>query len=101
MKKRAIILIVVSLVALIIILFLLNFNGNDSDKTSSESIIDTGYIVKYHNKQVCLIKNNSVIERFEDVNIELLPTEDRLLLEEGIIVSSVAEAHSLIEDYDG
>ena len=82
-------------------LFLLNFNGNDSDKTSSDSIIDTGYIVKYHNKQVCLIKNNSVIERFEKVNIDLLPAEDRLLLEEGIVVSSVAEAHSLIEDYDG
>jgi len=101
MKKRAIIYIVITSVILISMVFLLKFKGEDNDKASSDSAVDTRYIVKYHNEQVCLIKNNSVIERFEDVNIELLPTEDRLLLEKGIIVSSVAEAHSLIEDYDG
>ena len=95
----SIILTVIILVATISLLFFANNSyGNSQNENGNKQ---TKYVVKYLDGEVVLLKNDSVIEKFEDINFDLLPTEDKLLLEDGIIVSSKAEAHTLIEDYDG
>ena len=101
MNKKTIIIIVLAAILLILTVFLFFLPNGQLNETSSNSSYKDNFVVKYHNQEVVLFNNDTVIERFEGVNFNLLPVEDRLLLEEGITVSSIADAHSLIEDYDG
>ena len=102
MNKKTTILVIITVISFISTMSLLFFTNKNKYKTPSESSsLSPKYIIKYYEGEVTLFNNESVLERFDGVNFDLLPTEDKLLLEEGIVVSSIADAHSLIEDYDG
>ena len=102
MRIKAIITIIITSISLIATISLLFFadNNNKNNPTVTTSN-NSKYLVKYSSGEVVLFENEKIIEKFDDVNFEILPTEDKLLLEDGIVVSSIADAHRLIEDYDG
>ena len=95
MNIKTIISIIITIVSLLAIVFLIFFTGNDKSKNEERLIL------KYLDGNIVLVKNEEIIEKFENVNFEILPSEDKILLESGVLVSSVADAHILIEDYDG
>ena len=100
MNIKSVILTVIISIALIATISFLFFRKDNSETRVSEKK-DTKYVVKFYSGEVVLFNNNNIIKKFEEVNFDILPTEDKLRLEEGIVVSSVADAHVLIEDYDG
>ena len=100
MNIKSVILTVIISIALIATISFLFFRKDNSETRESEKK-DTKYVVKFYSGEVVLFNNNNIIKKFEEVNFDILPTEDKLRLEEGIVVSSVADAHVLIEDYDG
>ena len=50
---------------------------------------------------VLVLRENDHILKFYDVNISVLPSEDILLLSNGINVNSVSEADEIAENFDG
>ncbi len=58
------------------------------------------YEIRLSDMQVKLFKNGVAVKTYE-IQPNLLPGEDILLLTDGIKVESVAEADLLAEDFDG
>ena len=52
------------------------------------------------NNVLVLLENDHIL-KFYDVNISVLPSEDILLLSNGINVNSVSEADEIAENFDG
>ena len=52
------------------------------------------------NDVLVLLENDHIL-KFYDVNISVLPSEDILLLTNGINVNSVSEADEIAENFDG
>lgn len=102
MRIKTIITIIITSISLIATISLLFFTDkNSQNNPAATTSNNTKYLVKYSGGNVVLFENEEIIERFDSVNFEVLPTEDKLLLEDGVVVSSIADAHRLIEDYDG
>ncbi len=102
MNIKTIISIIMAIILLIATIVFFFFTDNKKDENSVQSgFKDDKLVIKYIDGEVVLLNNEKIIEKFSYVNFEILPTEDKLLLEDGILVSSIGEAHTLIEDYDG
>ena len=102
MKIRTILITIITVILLIATVSFLFFSGNKYEppaleNPSKESIL----LLKYTDGEVVLFKDSLVIEKYPNLNFDILPTEDKILLEDGILVSSIADAHKLVEDYDG
>lgn len=70
--------------------------GNITPKTQEEH----KFLLTISNNTLCLFDNNLIIKEY-DVNISVLPSEDILLLTNGISVENVSEADSIAENFDG
>ena len=77
--------------------FIINRNRG---KTVSKANTACTYCVKMVGNDICLFENNEVIKKY-NIDANLLPGEDQLLLIEGIKVDSISDADLLAEDYDG
>ena len=58
-------------------------------------------VLRYSDGSVSLFEGERIIETFGEVNISLLPYDDRQELCDGIEISSIDDAYRLIEDFDG
>ena len=94
--KISIIAFVISIISMCVIF---NDNKKITSKSTTEFSENTMKIQLIDSK-VHLLLNDSIIKTYEIVP-EILPGEDILLLSNGIIVDSEAEADSIVEDFDG
>ena len=62
---------------------------------------EDNWIIQSVDDTVVLINNGQVVEVFSEISIDMLPKEDKLHLEKGIVFLSKDEAMTAIEDYDG
>lgn len=70
---------------------------NNSEKTESSIT----YVLKYDDGNVSLFEDNTIVETFNEINIDMLPQADRQNLYDGIVLNSIDEVYELIEDFDG
>lgn len=91
---------------LLIILLLLftstlaSCQNNDKQNAKSSSNANNGYVLKLINNELFLINIDKAIKKYE-INPMVLPSEDILLLIEGIKVEDEKEADSIAENFDG
>ncbi len=67
-----------------------------NDVSSTTSIFE----LKLIDNEVCLLSDKKTVKKYE-INPRVLPSEDILLLTEGIIVKDENEADSVAENFDG
>lgn len=102
MNIKTIFSVIFTIIMLLTTIFFFFFIERKNNQRNLQSeIIGEKLVVKYLDGEVVLLNNENIIEIFSDINFEILPKEDKVLLEDGILVSSIGEAHTLIEDYDG
>ena len=79
-------------------------------ETDSEAITETQienettefiYTVKSYEGKIGIFTDRGSLVRVLEVYIKTLPKADQNLLEKGVLVTSEAELHSIIEDYTG
>ena len=79
-------------------------------ETDSEAITETQienettefiYTVKSYEGKIGIFTDSGALVRVLEVYIKTLPKADQNMLEKGVLVTSEAELHSIIEDYTG
>lgn len=90
------------IIFLLIITFILLLCSCDNQGNTSSSEINRQheFVLSISNNTLCLFDNNSIIKAY-DVNLSVLPSEDILLLTNGISVENISEADSIAENFDG
>lgn len=68
-------------------------------KTKQEN--PESWVIRSYENTVVLLNNGEVVEVFNDIMVEDLPSEDKAHLESGIEFLTKNEALLAIEDYDG
>ncbi|MBE6531106.1 MAG: hypothetical protein E7679_03300 [Ruminococcaceae bacterium] len=71
--------------------------ATDEAQTTSEA--DTVWIIREYGERIGIFNESDELIDIIDVYTKTLPEADRLLLKEGIVVSSEKQLNSLIEDY--
>lgn len=97
-KKTNKILLISALTVLVIttiLVVLISYETHDNTQTD-----DNVYTIIADDQSVMLKYNDKVIKIY-DINVSVLPPQDVMNLQNGIIVSSPEAADRIIEDYDG
>ena len=102
MKNNTVIRIVTVLIVLscLFILFSVQSSKSEPIDLPQEKVESSRLYLKLYEDEVCLIKDDKIIKKYE-IDITLLPGEDILSLTQGIEIATHAEADLLAEDFDG
>ena len=92
-------LLILALLCCISALLLLNKNTPQND---NDTLISSNAILSLRLVDNCLylFESNEILKTYE-INPLVLPSEDILMVSEGIIVKNVAEADLIVENFDG
>lgn len=93
-KKYFIIGIVLGIFIIAIILTCVFAMKNNSKQADN-------WVLRSYDNTVVLLNNDDVVEIFDQIVLDTLPSEDLKHLQSGIPFSSYDEAMSAVEDYDG
>lgn len=94
-KKLQICIFILTILAIFIIcLFITAYNDKPTIEEKEE------YKLIVIDEKIRLLNIDKIIKTY-DINLNVLPPTDIKKLYDGITVSSVAEAETIIEDYDG
>ena len=70
----------------------------EEENTETE---ETTWVVREHEEKIGIFSEDGVLLRVVDVYTKTLPKADRVLLREGIAVSSRQDLYALMEDFGG
>ncbi len=97
-KKTNKLLLISALTVLVITTILVGFISYETQDNAQTD--DNVYTIIADDQSVMLKYNDKVIKIY-DINVSVLPPQDVMNLQNGIIVSSPEDADRIIEDYDG
>ncbi len=81
----------------IIAIFLIVLNTKQSEKREASN----NYILKSYKNCIALYKNGELLEVYNDIVLNTLPSKDIQSFNKGIRVNSKEEINKILEDYDG
>ncbi|MBQ1187241.1 MAG: hypothetical protein IIX54_06120 [Clostridia bacterium] len=89
-------------ILLLIFTFILSLCACDSQKTNinEPDVKNSNFVLIIEDNTLCLKDNEMTVKKYE-TNISVLPSEDILILTNGIEVENIAEADSIAENFDG
>ena len=91
---------ILSAFLIVSISFFCSCESEQADTPKDISSIQDSFELKLIDNEICLLNNKNIVKIYE-VNPWVLPSEDILLLSEGIVVTSENEADSIAENFDG
>ena len=89
-------------ILLLIFTFILSLCACDSQKTNinEPDVKKSNFVLIIEDNTLCLKDNEMTVKKYE-TNISVLPSEDILILTNGIKVKNISEADSIAENFDG